>query len=218
VFYAPSITVYREMIRRDRATRAPGAFLAFADPPLPARGGGSMSAMKLRDAEYTPLPDAAREVENIAAMFRTEATKVYVGADALESRAKSESPQYAVIHFATHGVLADRDPMFSHLVLAPRPGDPSEDGLLETWEMMQLDLHANLAVLSACDTARGTVNAGEGLIGMSWALSVAGTSSTIVTQWKVSSSTAADLMVDFYREWLHARPAAPFAKAEALRR
>jgi CHAT domain-containing protein len=217
VFYAPSITVYREMIRRDRSSRAPGAFLAFADPPVSAQHG-SVSEMKLRNTEYTPLPDAAREVENIAALFRDQPTKVYLGADALESRAKAESPHYAVIHFATHGVLDDHDPMFSHLVLTTTPGDRSEDGLLETWEMMQLDLHANLAVLSACETARGSIHAGEGLIGMSWALSVAGTSSTIATQWKISSSTAADLMVDFYREWLHASPHTGFAKAEALRR
>jgi CHAT domain-containing protein len=108
--------------------------------------------------------------------------------------------------------------MFSHLLLTTTPGDRSEDGLLETWEMMQLDLHANLAVLSACETARGAIHDGEGLIGMSWALSVAGTSSTIVTQWKIPSSTTADLMVDFYRQWLGARPNTPFAKAEALRR
>jgi CHAT domain-containing protein len=108
--------------------------------------------------------------------------------------------------------------MFSHLVLAPRTDDPSEDGLLETWEMMQLDLHANLAVLSACETARGELHQGEGMIGMSWALSVAGTSSTIVTQWKIASSTAADLMIDFYRQWLRLRGHAPAAKAEALRR
>lgn len=217
VFYAPSITVYREMVQRARTVRAPGAFLAFADPPVTGQRGGAAD-MKLRGSELTPLPDAAREVRSIGTLFRAEPVKIYVGADALESRAKSESPHYAVIHFATHGVLDDNDPMFSHLVLAPRPGDSSEDGLLETWEMMELDLHADLAVLSACDTAGTTVHAGEGLIGMSWALSVAGTSSTIVTQWKISSSTAADLMVDFYREWLRARPNKAFAKAEALRR
>ena len=79
-------------------------------------------------------------------------------------------------------------------------------------------LDTDLVVLSACETARGAIRNGEGLIGMSWALSVAGTSSTIVTQWKIASSTTADLMVDFYRQWLGARPKTPFAKAEALRR
>jgi CHAT domain-containing protein len=217
VLYAPSITVYREMTLRERAERAPGQFLAFADPPIPPRVTSSVTATKLRDGEYMPLPEAAREVEAIAALFANRSAKVYVGADALESRAKAESPRYAVIHFATHGVLDDDDPMFSHLLLAARPGDASEDGLLETWEMMRLDLHASLAVLSACETARGAIHDGEGLIGMAWALSVAGTSSTIVTQWKIASSTTADLMVDFYRQWLHS-PKMPFSKAEALRR
>jgi CHAT domain-containing protein/tetratricopeptide (TPR) repeat protein len=217
VFYAPSITVYREMVRRERSSHAAGTFLAFADPPVPAQKG-SVSSAKLRDGELAPLPDAAREVESIATFYSDARSKVYVGTQALESRVKAESPGYSVIHFATHGTLDDHDPMFSHLVLAARPGDPSEDGLLETWEMMQLDLHANLAVLSACETARGRVHAGEGLIGMSWALFVAGTSSTIATQWKIDSATAADLMIDFYRQWLGARPGTSFAKAKALRR
>jgi CHAT domain-containing protein len=73
-------------------------------------------------------------------------------------------------------------------------------------------------VLSACETGRGAIHDGEGLIGMSWALSVAGTSSIVVTQWKIASDTAADLMVDFYRQWLGARSKSNFAKAEALRR
>src|SRR5918912_3079436 len=151
------------MVRRDRAAHAPGAFLAFADPPVPQRRGG-VSETKLRDSEYAPLPEAEYEVETIARLFGSAPTKVYLGAEAQEGRAKAESPHYAVIHFATHGVLDDRDPMFSHLLLASRPDDPSQDGLLETWEMMQLDLHANLAVLSACETARGAIHDGEGLI------------------------------------------------------
>jgi CHAT domain-containing protein len=112
--------------------------------------------------------------------------------------------------------LDDNNPMYPHLLLAAAP-ESGDDGFLETWELMRLDLHAELAVLSACDTARGSVHAGEGLIGMSWALFVAGCSSSVTTQWKVSSSAAADLMIDFYRQWL--RPGYPvaFAKAEALR-
>ena len=54
------------------------------------------------------------------------------------------------------------------------PGDKNEDGLLEAWELMQLDLKADLAVLSACETARGRYGVGEGMIGLTWALFVAG--------------------------------------------
>jgi CHAT domain-containing protein len=210
-FYAPSITVYREMLRR--RPRPSGNFLAFANPP--PRRGDDVAEAKLRDSEKGRLPDAEREVENIARLFRG-GTRLYLGEDALESRAKEESGAYGVIHFATHGVLDDNNPMYSHLLLAAAPGS-SDDGFLETWELMRLDLHAELAVLSACDTARGSVHAGEGLIGMSWALFVAGCSSAVATQWKVPSAAAADLMIDFYRQWLHAGHTTWFAKAEALR-
>jgi CHAT domain-containing protein len=188
-FYAPSITVYRQMTRRHDA--APGAFLGFADPAL---------------------PDAEREVRDVARLFPPHEARVYTGAAALESRAKAAAPQFSIIHFATHAVLDDTNPMYSYLRLGRSDAD---DGLLETWEMMRLDLHARLAVLSACDTGRGVVHPGEGLLGMSWALFVAGCPSTIVSKWRVESRTTAALMIDFYRVWL--RSHARFARAEALR-
>src|SRR4029434_607121 len=93
--------------------------------------------------------------------------------------------------------LNNASPMYSHLALAV--GDTNEDGLLEAWELMQLDLHADLAVLSACETARGRIGAGEGMIGLSWALFIAGVPSVVVSQWKVESAGTRDLMVDFHR-------------------
>src|SRR2546428_7809570 len=87
--------------------------------------------------------------------------------------------------------------MYSHLVHAQ--GDKNEDGLLEAWELMQMDLHADLAVLSACETARGRYGAGEGVIGLRWALFVAGVPATVVSQWKVESAGTRELMVNFHR-------------------
>ena len=66
---------------------------------------------------------------------------------------------------------------FSTLVLASDPHD-SDDGLLKMREMSELELHADLVVLSSCDTARGAVYAGEGVIGMSWALLTSGCPTT----------------------------------------
>jgi len=65
---------------------------------------------------------------------------------------------------------------------------------------MQLELKADLAVLSACETARGRASAGEGVIGLSWALFVAGCPRTVVSQWKVESKSTTDLMVEFHRQ------------------
>jgi CHAT domain-containing protein len=103
--------------------------------------------------------------------------------------------------------------MYSHLALAE--GAASEDGLLEAWELMQLDLHADLAVLSACETARGRVGAGEGMIGFSWAMFIAGVPSIVVSQWKVESAGTRDLMVNFHRGLLS--PGSTRTKTEALR-
>ena len=64
---------------------------------------------------------------------------------------------------------------------------------------MQLVLKADLVVLSACETSRGRIGAGEGIIGMSWAMFIAGVPSLVVSQWKVESAGTRDLMVDFHR-------------------
>jgi CHAT domain-containing protein len=85
---------------------------------------------------------------------------------------------------------------------------------------MQMDLNADLAVLSACETGRGRISAGEGVIGLTWAFFVAGTPTTVVSQWKVESVSTAALMLTFHRT-LKAREQrgdSVFATAKALRR
>ncbi|PYP82253.1 MAG: hypothetical protein DMF61_26975 [Blastocatellia bacterium AA13] len=125
--------------------------------------------------------------------------------------------KYSVLHFATHGVLDDRNPMYSYLVLASGKSGSNEDGLLEAWELMQCDLNAELAVLSACETARGRVGDGEGMIGMTWALFVAGVPTTVASQWQVPSESTTKLMIEFHRNLVNGR-GEKLSKAEALRR
>jgi CHAT domain-containing protein len=77
-------------------------------------------------------------------------------------------------------------------------GALEHDGLLEAREIMNMKLHADLAVLSACETANGKIAPGEGVMGMSWAFFVAGTRSMLVSQWKVNSTSTSKLMTNFY--------------------
>ena len=153
--------------------------------------------MTLRDGSLDPLPEAGEEVKALARLYGAARSKVYVGAEAREDRVMSEAGQASVLHFTTHGTLNNASPMYSYLTLAE--GGPNDDGLLEAWELMQLDLKAELAVLSACETARGRIGAGEGVIGFSWAMFIAGVPSTVVSQWKVESASTRDLMVSFHR-------------------
>ena len=94
--------------------------------------------------------------------------------------------------------------------------EPDDDGLLETREVIDLDLNADLVVLSACETARGKIGAGEGVIGMSWAFFAAGCRTTLVTQWKVNSESTSKLMTAFYRELSLGRNKAQALRAAAL--
>jgi CHAT domain-containing protein len=91
--------------------------------------------------------------------------------------------------------------------------DGREDGMLEAWEVMSLDLNADLVVLSACETARGRFGAGEGVIGMTWALFVAGVPTSVVSQWKVESVSTTEVMLEFHRNLKGG-----VGKSEAMRR
>jgi len=86
-----------------------------------------------------------------------------------------------------------------HLLLTRTEGDPENDGLLEAREIMNMNLRADLAVLSACETANGRISPGEGVMGISWAFFVAGTRSMLVSQWKVNSASTSQLMTGFYQ-------------------
>jgi CHAT domain-containing protein len=215
VSYAPSLTVLREMAKaRRRGAETPStSLLAFGNPAL-GKETMARAALVARDESLDPLPEAEAEVKGLRRLYGAARSKIYVGAEAREDRAKNEAGAFQVLHFATHGVLNNAAPMYSHLVLAQ--GDKNEDGLLEAWELMQMDLNADLAVLSACETARGRFGAGEGVIGLTWALFVAGTPATVVSQWKVESASARELMLGFHRN-LRTPSREPAPKAEALR-
>lgn len=213
IAYAPSLTVLREMSkRRERSVATPANLFALGNPRV---GAGAMRSaeLTLRDGKLAPLPEAEQEVKALGRLYGATRSKVYTGAEAREDRVKSEASRAKVIHFATHAVLNNASPMYSHLALAE--GGAGEDGLLEAWELMQLDLKADLVVLSACETARGRIGAGEGMIGFSWSMFIAGVPSIVVSQWKVESAGTRDLMVDFHRSLIAAQ--AKPTRTEALR-
>jgi CHAT domain-containing protein/tetratricopeptide (TPR) repeat protein len=221
---APSLTALREMmkLRRKNVPAAGVSLLAFGNPALITQSAGRAAVMQ--DEKLEPLPDAEKQVRELDGLFGRLSPparrKVYVGAEATEERLKAEAGDYSILHLATHGILDDRSPMYSHLALAQTTGSGNEDGLLEAWEILKMDLKAELAVLSACETARGRIGAGEGMIGLSWAMFVAGVPTTVVSQWKVRSDSTADLMVNFYQQ-LQSRAAkdkAGLSRAEAMRR
>ena len=213
VYYAPSLSVLREIAKRKSGDSNSSTLLAFANPVV-----GAETVARLRDVRrgesFEPLPEAETEVRSLAQIFGAGRSKIFIGAQAQEKSFKSLAPSHRIIHFATHGVIDNRNPLYSYLLLSKTEADQN-DGLLEAREIMNLRLNADLAVLSACETARGRIGAGEGVVGMSWAFVAAGCRATVVSQWKVGSASTSELMIGFYRRLAHRQPR--LSKAGALR-
>ena len=215
VYYAPSIQVLRQMRKRSETLQSTPSTTNGKEGAAESSGSlkmdlygvanttiGSVAlvrALTRRNAPFVPLPETETEVRAIADdVYGPRSSTLRIGAAAREETVKAEIGKYRVVHFATHGVLDDENPLYSYIVLAPG-NDSHEDGLLEAWELMEMDLRAELVVLSACDTARGRVGDGEGMIGMSWALFVAGVPTTVASQWQVPSESTTNLMVAFHK-------------------
>jgi CHAT domain-containing protein/streptomycin 6-kinase len=234
--YAPSLSVLREMKKKAVAQRVTGQkadsdglltkVSATAFPSLPrllaignpSLSGRTVSRLRSTRSEVTfdSLPQAETEVKTIGEIYGAEESTILIGNAAREETFKATASNYPILHFAVHGVLDDVNPLYSRLLLATETD--REDGFLEAREIMKLNLHTDLAVLSACQTARGQIGSGEGLIGMSWALFIAGTSTTVASQWKVDSASTARLMIDFHRNLESEKAPSQARAAEALRR
>ncbi|HEY3025466.1 MAG TPA: CHAT domain-containing tetratricopeptide repeat protein [Pyrinomonadaceae bacterium] len=218
ISYAPSLTVLRAMIAKRRQTKTAMATLLAVGNPSLAKLTVERARNVLSEA-LDSLPEAERQVKTLGQLYGPAQSRIYFGSEAREGRVKAEAANYRILQLATHGVLNNANPMYSHIVLSQSADDPKEDGLLEAWEIMDLDLKAELVVLSACDTARGRIGAGEGVIGLTWAFFVAGSPTTVVSQWSVESASTTELMLNFHRNLKAPRGGSQYAmtKAEALR-
>lgn len=209
---APSLSALLEAERR--VVQGGKDVVVFANPAVGEnRSAVADAASSLSNPAWQPLPEMEKQARAIEKLYPPSAVRAFIGEAAREETAKRELPTASVIEFATHGALNDRSPLYSYLLLSQHDLAPGEDGLLEARELMRLPLHARLAILCGCETARGRIGAGEGVIGLAWSLLVAGCPSTVVSQWKVDEHAATPLMLALHRELLHGA-----SRAEALRR
>jgi CHAT domain-containing protein len=195
ISYAPSLTALRELRAKMHWPGTSRRLLAFGNPAIVEERVAAIE--KLRGERLEPLPSAEREVDLLGNLFGARNSRVLKGADATESVFVTAGSDADILHFATHGILNSNNPLYSALVLSASENS-SDDGLLEAWELMEMKLNASLAVLSACETARGHT-VGEGIVGLSWAFFVAGVPRVVASQWKVESRSTSDLMTVFYK-------------------
>ena len=119
------------------------------------------------------------------------------------TREKAMSPalrDYRIIHFATHGFADDINPKMSWIALSTvNPDGKPRNGFLRLLDIYNLDLSADLVVLSACSTALGKSILGEGLVGIVRGFMYAGAERVVASLWRVDDRSTAELMKRFYR-------------------
>ncbi len=173
----------------------------------------------MREALRIPrLPFTRREAEAILAV--TPASEGMKALDFRASRQTAISPdlaQHRIVHFATHGLLNSEHPELSGVVLSlvDEQGKPV-DGFLRLHEIYNLNLPAEMVVLSACQAALGKEIKGEGLVGLTRGFMYAGAPRVVASLWKVNDVATAELMKRFYSGMLkeNLRPAAALRVAK----
>jgi CHAT domain-containing protein len=209
---APSASVIAAL-RDQRADRPePKNLLALVAAPIYELNGKRRSASR-----FKPLPSSRSEAEAIARLAAGETVLKLYDFEANRDRVMDLLGDYRILHFSVHG-----DPNTSHtdlsaLVLSAfdREGKPI-DPYLRARDIQDLDLPADLAVLSACGTGLGREVRGEGLMGLTQAFLSAGTSSVVVSLWNVDDTSTKRLMSHFYSQLLKRglRPAAALREAQ----
>jgi len=221
IIYQPSASALA-MLRRTRRSVTSQKVAVFADPVFNSEvsngtrkknGSPPVQVAKARltrslrdigdigngDGTLQRLEFSLKEANEIAKVSPPGSRK-YVGYKA--SRALVTSPllkQFGFIHFATHGLLNDKNPELSGIVLSMvnERGEP-EDGYLTLRDIYKLDLPTHLVVVSACETGIGQAVRGEGLIGLTRGFMNAGAKSVVVSLWRVEDEATAELMQRFY--------------------
>ncbi len=162
---------------------------------------------RIRNKLY-PLPAAQNEVKRLSKIY-----KGYFGFDTLasEGQFKEMAPQFGIIHLAMHGQLNPEFPMLSSLVFTEN-GDRHENNLLQAYEISNLELQADLVVLSACESGYGKFEHGNGTASLARAFMYAGVPSLIVSLWQVDDLATSKIMSVFYEQLSQGKN-----KAEALR-
>ncbi|MEZ5083844.1 MAG: CHAT domain-containing tetratricopeptide repeat protein [Bacteroidales bacterium] len=141
-----------------------------------------------------PLQHSLKEVEQIHETFNG---KIMIGEFATESNFKANSNKFDLLHFAMHTLINDEDPLNSKLVFSLN-GDTIDDGFLNTYEIYNLNLSAELAVLSACKTGVGNISKGEGIMSLARGFLYAGVPGIVMTLWAIEDISSAEIITSFY--------------------
>ena len=159
-------------------------------------------------SSLSELTFASQEVEQANRFFNGQ---IFLKTKATERAFRSTATNSRILHLATHAFANDEQPLQSKLVFAA-DADTTADGFLHAYEIYNMRLPAEMAVMSACNTGYGQLAEGEGVISLGRAFFYAGCKSVIMSQWLANDQSTTKLMGHFYKHLSKGK-----TKDEALR-
>ena len=148
--------------------------------------------------DLASLPYSEREVKRISKFFHKRKRDIYLNHRASEKSIKNLTLDgYQILHFACHAILDERFPSRSALVLS-KEDSLDEDGFLQVSEIYNLRMASDLVILSACQTGRGRLEKGEGVLGLPRIFFYSGAKSVLSTLWRIDDKSTSAFMSYFY--------------------
>lgn len=208
--YTPSATLWA-MNQENNELKAEQGYIGFAPSFSQKNANGEVGGLsQSRKSGYLgKIPNAKKEIQQAIDYWNG---KKYIGQKASEHLFKQQAPGSSIIHLATHGFIDDQNPANNRLLFNKNP-ESGEDGILYTYELYDLNLNADLAVLSACNTGVGKIRKGSGIMSLAKGFKVAGCENILMTLWSVNDKAGANLIDEFYSNLKMG-----YSKEEALRK
>lgn len=175
---------YRSLQLKQRPAR--GSFVGFA-PAYPGRGSEASSRSGCAEGQFYALACHQQEVE---AATRHLGGQAVLGHEASSTRFRAEAPHYDLILLATHSCTDDTNPMMNKIILA--------DSFITNYDLFNLQLKAQLVVLSSCNSGRGRLIRGEGVMSLAKGFFYAGVPSAVMSLWSIDDCATASLMDSFF--------------------
>ncbi len=165
-------------------------------------GLSDVRSITLDGKTFNELKYSEVELESIGSTLqgRSIDTKLFLFEGATEKNFKLYSPEYDIVHIATHGFINETNPKLSAVLFSQPSGEnEDDDGILHVSETFNLNLKAELVVLSSCESGIGKLVDGEGMMALSRGLFYAGAKNIVFSLWKVSDRQTYLLMDEFYK-------------------
>lgn len=187
IYFDYSLSILKELV--NIGNHGKENVLAFGNPDF------SVSDTSAINKLYESLPKSEEEVITIGNLYGDKA-EIYLKDQASEANYKNNAANYGIVHIATHGIFDEVNPMSSSLLLT---AGNDEDGYLSAAEIIKMQMNSDLVVLSACETAKGIITEGEGMVSLSRAFLGARVPTIVASLWQVDDRSTKILMEEFHK-------------------